>query len=340
MRRGVCTRYEGKKLLTAQHGIWIIAAAVCVQLLLCLTAKFHAYEYPFDTNAYRIYAERYAGAYSEETAAQIAAELAAQIEIANTPMPENLTAEDYAEYRSAVMLAQSKCAVLQAISERYQNLRDTGGALCYDLELRDLIARYAVNWCSLLCIAVLTVKIMLSDSLCGMVQLLYPTKAGRRRILAAKLVTVALLSAAMTGICLALQWGILSARWQLGDWEQPVQSVQILSGCALPVCIRQAVWLSAVMQLFGAVAAAILTALCASLLEREIPAIAAAVMLIGIGAVLAGEYPQAMPLLLWFPLSGLRAFADCSGGQIAVAAGCMLLRFLTVCCCILRRKAA
>lgn len=323
MKRAVCTRYECRKLLFAQRGIWLIAAAAFVQILICLTARFHAYNYTFDTNAYRIYAERFAGPYRAETAAEIAGELAEQIDIANTPLPENLTAD---EFSANISLAQSKIAVLQAISAHYQSLADTRGEMCYDLELCDMISRFSVNWSALLCIAVLTVLILLGDKSCGMEQILFPTKAGKRSIQAAKLLTAAALSAVITALCLALQWGIFALRWQLGEWDIPVQSLTGFSGCVLQISVGQAILLSAVMQIFAAVSAAMLTALCAKLLKKEIPAIAAAAMLIGIGAVISGQIPQTAPFLLWRPLSGMSALSGAGASEVCVSFLCMILR--------------
>ncbi len=326
MKRAVCTRYECRKLLFAQRGIWLIAAAVCVQILICLTARFHAYNYTFDTNAYRIYAERFAGPYRAETAAEIAEELAEQINNANTPLPDSLTADEYAEFSANISLAQSKIAVLQEISAHYSTLEHTGGDMCYDLELCDLIARFSVNWSSLLCIAVLTVLILLGDRGCGMEQILFPTKAGKRRIQAAKLLTAAVLSAVVTALCLALQWGIFGVRWQLGKWDIPVQSLTGFFGCALQITVGQAILLASFMQIMAAVSAAMLTALCAKLLKKEIPAITAAVMLIGIGAAISGQIPQTAPFLLWRSLSGMSALSGASARDVIVSLLFMVLR--------------
>lgn len=304
----LCGFYECKKGLLVQKGLLIVLAGILLKLILCFAAEPDLYKLTYDTDLYKYYTEQYGGIYTEEKFASVEAELQKQQEIVASFHPEEwLSSEEYRTAYNRVLVAGQKVPVLEAVRERLTTLRSLqayDAEFMYDTELVYYGEKFGLDWVCLVCIALLTVGIVLGDYRCGMEQLLTPSKMGKRRIEEGKLWAVMLLSGLLAVLFYALQSSILFLRWDMGKIQAPIQSCTGFETCALELSVIEGVFLAGAMQICATIVMALVLALITRTVKNEVVAIVVAVMILAADALFLREFGGGLSVVRW--LEGLR----------------------------------
>ena len=305
----LCGFYECKKSLLVQKGLLIVSAGILLKIILCFAAKPDLYKVTYDTDLYKYYTEQYGGTYTEEKFAAVEAKLQEQREIVASFRPEEwLSSEEYRTAYNRVLAAGQKVPVLEAVKAKMtslKNLQAYGAEFVYDLELVSYCDRFGIDWVCLVCVALLTVGIVLGDYRCGMEQLLIPSKIGKRRIGEGKLWAVMLLSGLLAVLFYALQTCLLFFRWDMGKIQVPIQSCTGFETCALELSVIEGVFLAGAMQICATIVIALVLALITRAVKNEVVAIVIAVMLLVTDALFLRERSVGvLSVVRW--LEGLR----------------------------------
>lgn len=307
----LCGFYECKKGLLVQKGLLIVLAGILLKLILCFAAEPDLYKLTYDTDLYKYYTEQYGGTYTEAKFASVEAELQKQQEIVASFHPEDwLSSEGYRTAYNRVLVAGQKVPVLEAVRERLTTLKSLqayDAEFVYDTEFVSYLEKFGLDWVCLVCIALLTVGIVLGDYRCGMEQLLIPSKMGKRRIGTGKLWAVALLSGLLAMLFYALQSCILFLRWDMGKIQAPIQSCTGFETCTLEISVIEGVFLAGAMQTCATIVFALVLTLIARTVKNEVVAIVIVVLLFVTDALLLKESPVGMlSVVRW--LEGLKGF--------------------------------
>ncbi len=322
-RLSVCCRWERQKLLIAGRGWLLILCALLLQLGIACFAQ-PAKQYTFDAQLYAEYIEKYAGAYSEETAQAIRAE---QQKAAEQMQPgDGVYTEESRKERLLASLRHNALAELESKYSRLASCREKHPVLTYDLELTDYLRKFGMNWASLLGLLFLLPMLMLGDAQCGMEQILCPAAIGRKQLISAKLLNAVLLSVFLTAVCSGLQFAVFAYRWDFGALDVPIQSLTGFEQCALDLTVRSGMLLCAVLRMLAAAAFAMVVCALSVLLRRTPAVISAAVLLVGIGAFLSGAYPAFAAWFLYSPLSSMNALRFASASDLLCMCGALLLK--------------
>ena len=307
----LCGIYECKKSLLVQKGLLIVLAGILLKLILCFAAEPDLYKVTYDTDLYKYYTEQYGGTYTEAKFASVEAELQKQQEIVASFHPaEWLSSEEYRAAYNRVLVAGQKVPVLEAVKERLTTLKSLqayDAEFIYDTELVSYGEKFGLDWVCLVCVALLTVGIILGDYRCGMEQLLTPSKMGKRRIEKGKLWAVTLLSGLLAVLFYTLQSSLLFLRWDMGKIQAPIQSCTGFETCTLEISVIEGVFLAGTMQTCATIVFALVLALIARTVKNEVVAIVVAVMILAADALFLKEsLVWVMSLVRWLEgLNGL-----------------------------------
>lgn len=289
----LCGFYECKKSLFVQKGLLIVLAGLLLKLVLCSVTKPDLYEITYNTDVYKYYTEEYGGSYTEEKLASVEAELQKQQEIVTSFRGEELlSSEEYMAAYNRYCIANEKVPVLEAVKGRLTSLKGLqayDAEFVYDLELGSYCKKFGLDWVCLICIAVLTVGIVLGDYRCGMEQLLVPSKLGKRRIGRGKLLAAVVLSGGLALLCSVLQNSILFCRWDMGNVHAPIQSYAGFESCSLNISVLEGVVLTGILQVVFSMVFALLVALFAKMVKNEVIAIVAAIVVLAVDGLLIKE---------------------------------------------------
>lgn len=186
-------------------------------------------KYVFDKELYAEYIELFGGEYSDETAQKIEEELQSSEKIVNETDLTMLTdAEEIEVLSEQMILASMKLNALSELQSKYIELsecKEYHPILTYDLEFTEYIAKYGINWVSLIGMLFFIPMLMLGDKNCGMEQILFPTSTGRKNIVSSKLIVAITVSLFITTVCIVIQGIVMGIRWNFGLLNVPIQSI-------------------------------------------------------------------------------------------------------------------
>lgn len=242
------TAYEIKKLWCARALMIVAATALGLYALLCAVMRPDFSTYTFDPELYKMYIERYAGRYSEQTYDELCAELEAQKQIAEQQISGSYTSDEYMFLSQQQIVANQKALALDAVRERYEQLEDR--ELVYDLEFQAFVNGYLKKLGVLLCLAVvtaITLKVSLGDHKCGMEGIMFSTETGRLKLIRAKLI-IAMLAALAVSLLFCICDAVIVLRWDLGDTSAMLRSFIGYEKTSLDISLRSAMYLSVISR--------------------------------------------------------------------------------------------
>lgn len=281
----LCAKYEWKKSLFVQKGLWIACVGLLFHILLFVSVKPDMYRYVFSAEVYRSYAEQFAGVYSAETAQAIERELQEQKEtVVLLEAKEAVSGEEYALLSNRIAIAQEKIPALEALQGKYaslEKLQRYKAELIYDLELTSYFEKFRIDWICLLCVAIITVNIALGDYQRGMEQLLVPSKMGKKRIRNGKIAVICFISGVLEGLFYVIQAVLIRMRWNLGDLQVPLQSCSGFELCTVEISIKEALVVGGIVRTLATIAVALLLAFLARVMKHGVLAIAVVILIIG-----------------------------------------------------------
>lgn len=322
-------KYELKKLLVVRKGWIILVGIILVQFGIALFAK-PSQEYVFDKGLYAEYVEIYSGEYSEETAAKIGAELESADKTANETDISQLTdAEEIEKLSNQMILASMKRNALSALQSKYAELSECmeyHPVLIYDLEQKEYINKFGINWASLIGMLFIISMLMLGDKKCGLEQIIFPTVTGQKNIILSKLLIGITLGVCLTAVCSAIQVLIMGIRWDFGSMNIPIQSISGFEKCTIKASVQTCMIVCSLIQVLASVVFVLIISILSMLLKKEPAVISAAVILILISAFFAEKFPSVSMLFLFSTISGINAINTYSSTDLLFLPLILLLK--------------
>lgn len=322
-------KYELKKLIVVRRGWILLLGIILAQFGIALFVN-PSQEYVFDKGLYADYVELYGGEYSEETAIKIKAELQSADKIVNETDLTQITNTDEIEALSEQMiLASMKRNALSALESKYTELsecKEYHPILTYDLELKEYITKFGINWASLIGMLFFIPMLMLGDKNCGMEQILFPTSTGRKNIVSSKLLVGVTVGFCMTAVCIVIQAFIMGMRWEFGLLNVPIQSISGFEECKIKGSVITCIIVCNVIQILSTAAFAMMISILSSLLKKEPAVISAAVILILISSFLAEKFSSVSMLFMFSAMSGIGSIKTYSAFQLLLLVLILLLK--------------
>ena len=324
-------RYEMKKLLIVRKG-WIFLLVILLGQIGIASFAKPSEIYTFDKGLYTGYVEHYGGEYSAETEEAIQAEMIELAEAMQQSDPAEMTSVFEMEEQSDKQLLNSMknnaMIELQAKYSRLASCSEFQPVLTYDIELTDYVKKFGISWASLIGMMFLIPMLMLGDTNCGMEQILFTTATGRKTIVRAKLLAAVSIGFGVTAICSVLQWTIMSARWDFGKLDIPIQSISGFESCTVNISVKECILLFGVIRILSAPAVALMLCALSSLIRKEPAIIASAAILIGSSAFTAERFMSLSPYCLFSAFSGIGAAVSYSVADILLLVSILLLKIL------------
>lgn len=322
-------RYEMKKMLIVRRGWIFLLGIILLQICIACLAK-PSEIYTFDKELYKGYIEHYGGEYSTETEQAIQAEMAELAEgMRQSASTEMTSAFEMTEQSDKQLLNSMKYNALMELDAKYSRLascRDFQPILTYDVELLDYIKKFGICWVSLIGMMFLIPLFMLGDAICGMEQILFPTATGRKTIVVAKLLAAVTIGIGVTVVCSVVQWAIISAQWDLGRLDVPIQSISGFEQCTVDISAKSCILLFGAIRILAAPAASLMLCALSVIIRKEPAIIATAAILIGASAFAAGKYPLLSAYCLFSALGGIETAASYSLMDILLLVVVLLLK--------------
>lgn len=285
----LCVKYEFIKTLWFKKGLIIFAVCFVFNIIFCLFSAPNLYDKYFDTKIYKRYTEQFGGIYSESTFEEIKTELSIQEKIANTPVDEGLSSDELIELSNRIDIARKKVEALKALAEKYEvikGIKEYNAELTYDIEFSAYAKQFRQDWAALICIAAFTIIIMFGDLRCGIDKLLYSSKIGKRNVIKGKLMTICGLSFLTAMLFSAVRFLIIYSRWDFGDLNIPIQSIEGFENCETEISVVQGLALGYAFQVLFSTATAFLLALFSAIMKNEVMSVSTVTILVGGGALL------------------------------------------------------
>lgn len=324
-------QYELKKLLFVRKGWILLIGIFLLQIAMALFIN-PSQEYVFDKELYAEYVELFSGEYSEETAQKIEEELQSAEKIVNeTDLTLLTNAEEIEVLSEQMILASMKRNALSALQSKYIELskcKEYHPILTYDLEFTEYIAKYGINWASLIGMLFFIPMLMLGDKNCGMEQILFPTSTGRKNIVSSKLLVGVILSLCITTVCIVIQIFIMGMRWNFGLLNVPIQSISGFEKCKIEGTVLNCMIACSVIQIFSATSLSMIICIISSLLKKEPAIFSATVILILISAFLAEKFSSVSMFFIFSAILGISSIKTFSDNQVLVL--CFVLLIKTV----------
>jgi len=331
-------KYELKKLIFVRKGWILLLGMLLLQIAMALFVD-PSKEYVFDKGLYEEYVEIYSGEYSEETVQDIENELMAVEKIVNETDLSQLTNSDEIEAISQqLILASMKRNVLSALQTKYTELsecKEYHPFLTYDLELTEYIAKFGINWVSIICILFIIPMLMLGDKNCGMEQILFPTSMGRKTIVSSKLLVGISLSLCIAAVFSIIQIIIMGIRWDFGLMNVPIQSISGFEKCQIEGTVLNYMIACNVIQIFSAASFSMIICILSSLLKKEPAIFSATIIIIIMSAFLSEKFSSVSMLFLFTPMSGISGIKTFSNEQLFLS--CLILLLKTVILAVVSR---
>lgn len=322
-------KYELKKLMIVRKGWLLLLGIILLQIGIAVFVK-PSQEYIFDKGLYADYVGLYGGEYSEETAIKIAEELRSADKFLNETDLTQLTAAEEIEILSEQMILVSmKRNALSALQSKYAELsecKEYRPILTYDLELNEYIAKFGINWASMIGMLFFIPMLMLGDKNCGMEQILFPTSTGRKSIVSSKLLVGVTAGLCMTAVCTATQALIMGLRWDFGLLNVPIQSISGFEECNIKGSVLTCMIVCSVIQVLSAAAFTMMISILSSLFKKEPAVISAAVILILISAFLADKFSSVSMLFMFSAMSGIGSIKAYSAVQLLLLVLILILK--------------
>ena len=322
-------QYELKKLLFVRKGWVLLLGIFLLQTAMALLIN-PSQEYVFDKELYAEYVELFGGEYSDETAQSIEGELQSAEKIVNeTDLTLITNAEEIEVLSEQMILASMKRNVLSALQTKYTKLsecKEYHPILTYDLEFTEYIAKYGINWASLIGMLFIIPMLMLGDRNCGMEQILFPTSTGRKNIVSLKLLVAMTVSLCITTVCIVIQSFVIGIRWDFGLLNVPIQSILGFEKCQINGTVLKCMIVCSVIQIFSAVSLSMIICILSSLLKKEPAIISATVILILISAFFAEKFSSASMIFIFSAMSGISSIKTYSIIQLLLSGLILLLK--------------
>lgn len=324
-------KYELKKLLFVRKGWILLFGIFLLQTAMALFIN-PSQKYVFDKELYAEYIELFGGEYSDETAQRIEEELQSSEKIVNETDLTMLTDAEEIKVRSEqTILASMKLNALSALQSKYMKLsvcKEYHPILTYDLEFTEYIAKYGINWVSLIGMLFFIPMLMLGDKNCGMEQILFPTSTGRKNIVSSKLFVAITVSLFITTVCIVIQEIVMGIRWDFGLLNVPIQSISGFEECRIKGTVLNCMIACSVIQIFSSVSLSMIICIMSSLLKKEPAIISATVILILISAFLAEKFSTVSMLFIFSAMLGINSIKTFSDNQVLML--CFVLLIKTV----------
>lgn len=324
-------KYELKKLLFVRKGWILLLGIFLLQTAMALFVN-PSQEYVFDKELYAEYIELFSGEYSEETAQKIEEELQFAEKFVNeTDLTLITNAEEIEVLSEQMILASMKRNVLSALQTKYTKLsecKEYHPILTYDLEFTEYIAKYGINWASLIGMLFIIPMLMLGDRNCGMEQILFPTSTGRKNIVSSKLLVAMTVSLCITTVCIVIQSFVIGIRWDFGLLNVLIQSISGFEKCQINGTVLKCMIACSVIQIFSAISLSMIICILSSLLKKEPAIISATVILILISAFLTEKFSPVSMFFIFSAILGISSIKTFSYNQVFVL--CFVLLIKTV----------
>lgn len=260
-------RYELKKTLVNQKGIWILLA--CLVLKVVLLAVFPEQKdgrILLTQRQYDKYLAQLQGENTPEKSDWILTEYAdfqqtksMYTQMQNAYSAGELTEEEWKSFTEAYTEAELKMNSVAIFAEKAEQFLEQPG----DVPAAHYIYEY--GWQSvytllhfpdvflLLAILLLTAQSLTSEHQSGMMPVLLSCRNGRRQLYLAKLgtlLTVCIVSCTLFG---GTEWAAFQYRGWMNDGNVPLYSITIFAECTLDLTLLEGYWLTQAVRLGGAV---------------------------------------------------------------------------------------
>lgn len=260
-------RYELKKTLINQRGIWILLACLVLKIvLLSVFPEQKDSRILLTQKQYDKYLAQLQGENTTQKSDWILTEYAdfKQTKSMYGDMQEayssgNLTEEEWKTFTEAYTEAELKLNSAAIFAEKAEQFLEQPG----DVPTAHYIYEY--GWQSvytllqfpdvfvLFWILLLTSLSLPSEYMSGMLPVLLSCRNGRRQLYLAKLgtlLTVCIISCALFG---GMEWTAFQYRGWMNDGNVPLYSISIFAECTLDMTLLEGYWLTQMMRLVGTV---------------------------------------------------------------------------------------
>lgn len=318
-------RYELKKMLKAKGILLLVFCGVIVLCGILLWYKPDLTAYTFNTEIYKKYALQFSGPYSEETFQKIKAEYEKQLQIREAPEAENASEDELIHQSDLKILAGEKMNALEEIIRRYENLNGKK-ELVYDLELEAYLKSGVNTILAILlmvCLSVLTVRVLLYEKECSMDIILYTCKVGKRKIVWTKIAATAMCAAFFSLLYGLAELWLIQKKLCIDDGGSVLYSYTSFENCALEISLKKALIVGVVIRVTGCLVYVLLLDLLVLIIKNDIASIAVGIGVMFCESLLAGnKFYKSWSFLQTFggvkALYSVRGIAELGGFVLAV----------------------